>query len=58
MKAVAPVSAAALLAAVGQLAIAISQKNAPAFYAALTAIAACFLPSVLTWLAPSTMEKP
>jgi hypothetical protein len=47
------VSLAALLVAVGQLLTAIGQKNAPALYSSVTAILACFLPSVLTWLTPS-----
>ena len=47
------VSVAALLVAVGQLLTAIGQKNAPAFYSSVTAILACFLPSVLTWLTPT-----
>ncbi len=48
------VSIAALLVAAGQLLTAIGQKNAPAFYASVTAILACFLPSVLAWLKPET----
>jgi len=44
------VSIAALLIAAGQLMVAIGQRNEPAFYAALTAVWACFLPSVLSWL--------
>jgi hypothetical protein len=47
------VSIAALLIAVGQLLTAIGQKNAPAFYSSVTAILACFLPSVLIWLTPT-----
>ena len=47
------ISIAALLVAIGQLLTAIGQKNAPAFYSSVTAILACFLPSVLSWL-----EKP
>ncbi len=47
------VSVAAILVAGGQLLTAIGQKNALAFYSSLTAILACFLPSVLTWLTPS-----
>ena len=46
------VSVAALLVALGQLLTAIGQKNASAFYSSVTAILACFLPSVLTWLTP------
>jgi hypothetical protein len=45
-------SSAALLIAIGQLFMAIGQKNAPAFYSSTTAILACFLPSVLSWLSP------
>jgi hypothetical protein len=52
------VSTAALLVAVGQLCIAIGQKNSPAFYSSITAILACFLPSVLSWLAPVEPEQP
>ncbi len=52
------VSSAALLVAVGQLCIAIGQKNSPAFYSSVTAILACFLPSVLTWLTPVDPEQP
>ncbi len=47
------VSVAALLVALGQLLTAIGQKNAPAIYSSVTAILACFLPSVLTWLTPT-----
>ena len=47
------VSVAALLVAAGQLLTAIGQKNAPALYSSVTAILACFLPSVLTWLSPT-----
>jgi hypothetical protein len=47
------ISVAALLVAVGQLLIAIGQRNAAAFYSSVTAIVACFLPSVLTWLTPT-----
>ena len=47
------VSVAALLVATGQLLTAIGQKNAVAFYSSVTAILACFLPSVLTWLTPT-----
>jgi hypothetical protein len=47
------VSVAALLVAVGELLTAIGQKNAQAFYTSVTAILACFLPSVLSWLKPS-----
>jgi hypothetical protein len=47
------VTTAALLIAVGQLFIAIGQRNSPAFYSSVTAILACFLPSVLTWLSPT-----
>jgi hypothetical protein len=47
------VSVAALLVAVGQLLTAIGQKNALAFYSSVTALLACFLPSVLTWLRPT-----
>lgn len=46
------ISYAALLVAVGQLLVAIGQKDVEAFYAAVTAILACFLPSVLNWLKP------
>ncbi len=47
------VSTAALLVALGELLTAIGQKNAPAFYSSVTAILACFLPSVLSWLTPT-----
>lgn len=47
------VSVAALLVAVGELLTAIGQKNATAFYTSVTAILACFLPSVLSWLNPT-----
>ncbi len=46
-------SYAALLVALGQLLTAIGQKNASAFYSSVTAIMACFLPSVLNWLSPT-----
>ena len=46
-------SSAALLIAVGELLTAIGQKNSLAFYSAITAILAAFLPSVLQWLAPA-----
>lgn len=46
------IASAALLIAVGELLTAIGQKNAPAFYASITAIMACFLPSLLSWLTP------
>jgi hypothetical protein len=47
------VSVAALLVAVGELLTAIGQKNTVAFYSSVTAILACFLPSVLSWLNPT-----
>ena len=50
------VSVAALLVAAGQLLTAIGQKNAPALYSSVTAILACFLPSVLTW--PTPHQRP
>lgn len=46
-------STAAFLVAVGELLTAVGQKNAPAFYSSVTAILACFLPSVLSWLTPT-----
>ena len=46
-------STAALLIAIGQLFVAIGQKNSSAFYSSVTAILACFLPSVLSWLSPT-----
>ena len=47
------ISIAALLIATGQMLTAAGQKNVAAFYAALTAILACFLPSLLDWLTPT-----
>ena len=52
------ISIAALLVAAGQLLTAIGQKNSPAFYAAVTAVLACFLPSVLSWLTPPAPPAP
>lgn len=46
-------SIAALLVAIGQLLTAVGQKNAPAFYAGVTAVLACFLPSITEWFTPS-----
>ena len=51
------VSVAALLVALGELLTAIGQKNPSAFYASMTAILACFLPSVLTWLSPANASE-
>ncbi len=51
------VSIAALLISVGQLLTAIGQKNAPALYASITAILACFLPSVMSWMTPENGGK-
>jgi len=52
------VSVAALLIAAGQLMVAIGQRNEPAFYASLTAVWACFLPSVFLWLNPPAQPPP
>ncbi len=52
------VSILALFAAIGELLTAIGHKNAQAFYASVTAILACFLPSVLSWLTPEKDGKP
>jgi Na+/citrate or Na+/malate symporter len=49
-------SIAALLVALGQLLVAIGTKNPAALYASITAILACFLPSLLTWLTPPAAE--
>lgn len=49
------VSWAGLLIALGQLLIAFGHKDGPAFWAALTAVASCFLPSVLAWMKPKDL---
>jgi hypothetical protein len=51
-------SVAALLVASSELMAAIGQRNELAFYAALTAVWVCFLPSVIQWLNPPAQPPP
>lgn len=52
------VSYATLLVAIGQILVAIGNKDSEAFYAAATAVLACFLPAVFHWLTPPAPPVP